>query len=222
MKNHFDAVIFDFDYTLADSSRGVVECMNFAFDRLGLPVLSAEVICPTIGLSLPNAFIELAGQEHGVQTDEFARLFISRADEIMTDLTTIFNEVPETLKHLRKQGKALGIVSTKFRYRIEGILRRDNLLELFDVIVGGEDVSEHKPSPEGLLQAAGELRNVASNPLYVGDSVTDAETAKRADIPFVAVLSGKTPKSRFNGYEVYAVIKNLADLPGLLEDRERV
>ncbi|MFH1743707.1 MAG: HAD-IA family hydrolase [bacterium] len=222
MKNHFDAVIFDFDYTLADSSKGVVECMNFAFSRLGLPVLSADRICPTIGLSLPDAFIELVGREHSIQADEFARLFISRADEVMTDLTTIFEGVPETLNLLKKRGKTLGIVSTKFRYRIEGILCRDNLLELFDVIVGGEDVSKHKPSPEGLLKAAEELRSVASNPLYVGDSVTDAETAKRAGMPFVAVLSGKTPKSRFDGYELYAVIENLAALPDLLADREAV
>jgi hypothetical protein len=55
-----------------------------------------------------------------------------------------------------------------------------------------------------------------SEVFYIGDSVTDAETAKRAAVPFVAVLSGVTPDAEFADYEAYAVIENLGELPALI------
>ena len=216
MKHHFQTVIFDFDYTLADSSRGVIECINFALDGLSLPTVSAEMACQTIGLSLSDTFLKLAGQQHIAKCDEFARLFIKRADEVVADLTVLFDSVPRTVELLKRHGVTLGIVSTKFRYRIETILRRENLLYPFEVIVGGEDVSEHKPDPEGLLTAIERLGSVPSNCLYVGDSVTDAETAKRAVVPFVAVLSGVTPKDAFRNYDFYGILESLSEIPGLI------
>jgi phosphoglycolate phosphatase len=108
----FPVVIFDFDYTLADSSRGVLECVNHAFDGLGLPRVAAEDAKRTIRLSLPNILVTLAGR--GQEGGEFSRLFGERADQVMTDLTEVFEEVPRVIKHLKKEGVAVGIVSTKF------------------------------------------------------------------------------------------------------------
>ncbi len=212
MGNLFDTIIFDFDYTLADSSRGVIESMNFAFERMDLPAAPPEDICKTIGLTLPEAFRKLAGDERPEKADEFFRLFVERADEVMVDLTLLFPDVPDTVQELKRRDIALGIVSTKYRYRIEAILRRENLLDSFSVIVGGSDVSEQKPSPEGLLKAVNGLNGACSRALYVGDSLVDAETARRARVPFVAVLSGTTEKNDFRDYKVYKTIHVLRDL----------
>jgi len=208
----FPVVIFDFDYTLADSSRGVLECINHAFKGMGLPKVAAEDAQRTIGLSLPNILVTLAGREHEGRAGEFARLFVERANEVMTDQTYVFEEVPEVIRRLKDEGVTLGIVSTKFRRRIEEILGRVELLELFDVIVGGEDVSRHKPDPEGLLAAIERLGGSPSGSLYVGDSVTDAETARRAGVPFAAVLNGVTPREAFKDYPAYRILDDLDEL----------
>ncbi len=181
----------------------------------GLPPVPGEAACRTIGLSLPDTFAALVGQEHAGRADEFARLFIQRADEVVADLTVLFESVPETIERLRRRGISLGIVSTKFRHRIEAILERENLLDAFDVIVGGEDVSAHKPGPTGLLTAVERLGSTPASTLYVGDSVIDAETAKRASVPFVAILSGTTPKEAFRDYPVCRVLKSLSELLAL-------
>ena len=218
MKSHFGTVIFDFDYTLADSSKGVIVSVNFALDQLGLPTASDEAICRTIGLSLQDTLLKLTGTQYSTLSDEFANLFIQRADQVMADLTTLFEFVPETIELLKQRGFGLGIGATKFRYRIEAILRRENLLDAFDIIVGGEDVSTHKPSPKGLLTAIERMNSLPSSCLYVGDSVTDAETAKRAGMPFVAVLSGVTPEEDFGDYEVYGILADLTQLTNLIEN----
>ena len=214
LKPPVHAIIFDFDYTLADSSRGVIECIDFALDRLGLPSAPDAEIRRTIGLSLPDALTMLVGKEYTQHADAFTRLFVERADEVMADMTELFDTVPETVAALKKLGIQLGIVTLKYRYRIESILRRERLSDAFKVIIGAEDVSAYKPDPSGLLAAVKRLNCHPQNCLYVGDSVTDAKTAQRADIDFIPVLSGVTPRTAFDDYNVYTI---LGDVSGLLD-----
>lgn len=214
-KSAVQAIIFDFDYTLADSSRGVIACFNFALGRLGLPSADDATIRHTIGLTLPDALVMLGGKEYTRYTDAFTQLFVERADEIMADNTQLFDIVPETVETLRNLGIRLGIFSLKYRYRIETVLKRERLLDAFDVIIGAEDVSEYKPNPQGLLVAIERLNYVRQDCFYVGDSVTDAKTAQRADTDFIAVLSGVTPRTAFDDYNIYAVLEDVSGLLSL-------
>ncbi len=209
-------VIFDFDYTLADSSEGVIECANYALRRLGLPTASDDAIRHTIGMSLPRTLTALAGDEHSGHGDEFMRLFIERADEALHDTIALFEFVPSLVDTLTAHGITLGIVSSKFRRRIERVLLRDGLAGRFAVIVGGEDVEELKPDPTGLLRAVDMLSTTKERCLYVGDSVTDAETARRAGMRFVAALSGVTERDAFAEYEPAMMLECAGELPGAL------
>lgn len=214
IKNNF-YIIFDFDYTLADSSRGVLSCNNYALSRLGFPETTYEASCQTIGLSLWETYAALTG-EPAEEGEHFIHLFIEQAEKVMADMTYLFEYTPATIRMLKGQGFRLGIVSTKFRYRIETILKREELLEPFDVIVGGEDVAAHKPDPESLLLAMNKIGATPENVVYVGDSIVDAKTAENVGIPFIAVLSGVTPLSAFDGYPRMQILKSLRDLPVLI------
>jgi phosphoglycolate phosphatase len=216
MNRRFRSVVFDFDYTLADSSEGVIDCINYALDRLGFEAATAEAACQTIGLSLPDTFVALVGERYAEQSDEFARLFVQQAGKVMTAGTVVFDTVPATVEILKELGLGLGIVSTKFRYRIVEILSRENLLAPFDIIIGGEDVTKHKPHPESLLTAIDMLGSAPGDTLYVGDSIVDAETAKRAQVSFAAVLSGTTPREAFASQPFAVILENLSELPALL------
>jgi phosphoglycolate phosphatase len=180
---------------------------------MGLPLASDAAVRQAIGLSLPNILTALAGDAYSKCVDEFTRLFFQRADETMVALAEFYAGVPQTMKALRRHGIQLAIVSQKRRHYIQGILGRENLLEAFAAIVGGGD-APYKPNPEGLLSAIAETNSMPSNCIYVGDSPTDAETARRAGIAFIAVLSGVTPRDAFEGYNVYAVLE---DVSGLLD-----
>ena len=218
-KNGFKAAVFDFDYTLADSSEGCVECVNFAFSEMGLAGHAEETIHRTIGLSLKETFLTLAGDHDSARGDEFARLFIQRADQVMVELTVMYETVAATIAALRESDLRLGIVSTKYRRRIERVLERENLRQFFEVVIGGEDVEEHKPHPAGLLEAIKRLESSPSSTVYVGDSLVDAEVAKRAAVPFVAVLSGVTPVHHFDGYERIATLNDISELPNVLRSK---
>lgn len=215
---NLQAVLFDFDYTLADSSPGVIACANSTLQALGLPPAEPHAIRQTIGLTLEDTFSRLAGSR--VPADRFAaaslafdRHFIEAADAVMADRTVIIPGVAAALRALRRRGLALGVVSSKFHYRIDQVLEREGLRAEFDVLVGREDVIAAKPSPEGLFTAMSALGSVPPATCFVGDSVIDAKTAQCAGTAFIAALSGVTPQAAFNAYACRSVIASVAELP---------
>ena len=214
--SEFEAVIFDFDYTLADSSQGAIECINWALGEMGLDHVSYEAACRTIGLSLAETFLTLGKHHEPHRCDEFHQLFVQRAEQVMAKLTVLYESVPATIEVLRERGLRLGIVSTKYRRRINEVLEREALLHGFHVIIGGEDVKQHKPHPQGLFEAIERLECSPASVVYVGDSQVDAELAKRAGVPLVVVLSGVTRREHFDDYEPLAVLDNISQLPTLL------
>jgi phosphoglycolate phosphatase len=199
------AVLFDFDLTLADSTRAIVECFTHAFEKMALPRPLAADVAKTIGVPLPQAFA------HAAQL--FVKRFIERADEVMSNLTTMLPHTVATVNALRADGIRTAIVSTKFRYRIVEILELRELKDAFDVVIGGEDVSEHKPHPEGLKLALQRLEIEPHEAVYVGDHPVDAQAAAGANLDFIAVLTGVAVREDFGSYTVRHFLDSLEMLP---------
>ena len=84
--------------------------------------------------------------------------------------TILFPDTLPTLTYLKKQGARIGIISTKYRFRILSFLKNHMPDDWFDIIIGGEDVTHHKPDPEGLLLAIDRLKACPEEVLYIGDS----------------------------------------------------
>ena len=206
------AVIFDFDYTLGDSTAGIALSINYAMENLGFEPCGIPEIRHTIGLSLKETFTALTGRAD--EAERFAALFREKADEVMTANTVLFPDTVAVLETLREMGFKTGIVTTKYRYRIEQILKKFSAEQLVDVIIGAEDVKADKPAPEGLLAAISILK--ADSVLYVGDSVVDAKTAANAGVDFAAVLTGATAKADFDSYNTICVVEDLTALLHIL------
>ena len=206
----YKAVIFDFDYTLGDSTNGIVLSANYALTELGYMEKTVPEIKRTIGLSLKDTFRELTGCPDEVAAERFAMLFRMKADEVMTDNTELYDGAEDMLSELVGRGIGTGIVTTKFHYRIEAILRKYGAESLIDVIVGGEDVTHEKPAPEGLLKAIKALGFDKSEVLYVGDSLVDARTAQSAEVDFAAVLTGTT--TDFSDYKNVFIADDLQSI----------
>ena len=211
------AILFDFDYTLAEATAGTADCINYALAQLELPSVGDEVVQSVMGLSMPELYRVVTGGKCPDYHAEFRRHFIDRADLIMAAAIVFFDTVAPTMEKLRQSGYKLGIVSTRYRRRMEEVLKRDRLLFFFDIIVGAEDVKQHKPDPAPLLHAAGALDLDVGECLYVGDTLIDATAAQAAAMPFVGVTTGITTRKQFENAGVKQVIRLLAELPTRME-----
>lgn len=130
----------------------------------------------------------------------------------MVDNTELYVGVKEVLYRLKDKGYRTAIVTTKFHYRIEQILRKFGIEPLIDMIVGGEDVKIEKPNPEGLFWTMKRLGLAKEEVLYVGDSLVDAKTAENAEAAFAAVLTGTTTRSDFEKYSSVYIGNSVADV----------
>ncbi len=211
-KLKYNTIIFDFDYTLADATCGIVSCFNHAFNRLEIPECDSESIRRTVGLSLDESFMHLTGNKDPVMIYGFKNYFREKADEVMSKNTILFEDTVSTLQRLKRDGFNTGIVTTKYHFRIVETLNMHGISDLIDVIVGGEDVKMPKPSPEGLLLAIDSLNTQLNDVLYVGDSLVDAKTALAANVDFAAVITGTTHEKEFSQYPYVKILKNLSEL----------
>lgn len=209
---NYKAYVFDFDYTLGDSTEGIVQCVNYALQKLGIEGKPTEEIRRTIGLSLNQTYRVLSGDENEQREILFSGYFKQKADEVMVENTKLYPKVKTCMERLKKEGSKIGIVTTKYHYRIAQILAEFGAENLVDVIIGGEDVSEPKPNPEGLLSAIEQLKQDKKEILYVGDSLVDAETAQRAGVTFVGVLTGTTTEEEFERFPRLCIAQSVAEL----------
>lgn len=206
------AVIFDFDYTLGDSTDGIAICIRYALSELGFPGPPLEEIRKTIGFSLPEAFVMLTGDRDAAKGQRFSKLFHDKADEVMTANTELYPGAKDQLCALRAKGYKMAVVTTKEHRRIVQILRKFDADTLFDAVVGEGDVKKLKPDPEGLLLAIDALGVAKEEALYVGDSLVDAKTAANAQTAFAAVLTGTTTREDFAPYTRVYTGETIADV----------
>lgn len=210
---HIHQILFDFDYTLADSSEGIIASVNHALVTVGEKTADPDKVRKMIGHSLEDTFAQFVDPADTAKIQKCKKLFMDFADTgAMVKNTVILKDVPQTLEWLYENFYSMGIVSTKRRSTIEETLIESGLDDFFDVIIGYEDVKELKPDPEGLLKGMEELGGNKHDSVYVGDSLIDIQTAKNAGMPIIAVSSGMTTAEVLQSLAPDAVIRNLGEL----------
>ena len=207
----YKAVLFDFDYTMGDTERGILASIRFAMEQMGLPEPPEEAMRRTIGKTLERTYTDLTGRTDPEEQAAFYRLFNRKAEEVMVASARLYPGTKEVLAWLEGQGIRTGVVTNKNRRRIAAILEREGICPA--VLVSAEDAVP-KPAPDGILLAAGSLGLSPAEILYVGDSPTDEEAARNAGCGFLAVLTGASEAGEFRPET--AVCAGLDDLPGLL------
>ncbi len=204
--------LFDFDYTLADTTKPIVECFKYTFDIMNLEGFDREKVIKTIGMTLDNAFSHLTGINDKEKIDEIVKVYRVKSDEITIKNTVLFDDTIKTLKTLKESNIKIGIVSSRMGSRIDKILEHLNCREYVDNIIGYEDVTIHKPNPEGLLKSLNHFNCNKEEVLYIGDSYIDAESAENANVDFIGVTTGSTTRNDFEKYDNIKIVKNLSEI----------
>ena len=206
--SHIDTLLFDLDGTLIDSSKGVVECFNYVFDRIGVSRPPSAAIIETIGYPLDQAFARFTDHDPGRCYD----LFQIKAREVMVDSAVLLDGVRETLSDLQAKGYTLGIASTKRSEHIAGILERLGVISTIKTWSGSDEVARVKPDPEILHLTLQKLGGEAAHSAYVGDTSLDVLAARSAGIVSVAVLGGTGTREELIAHKPDLLVERFKDL----------
>ena len=131
-----------------------------------------------------NYFFEQA--QINPDIEKFNHEFKIIYEKLLNGELTLNPNVKELLGAISAMGKKIGLVTSGNTWMVENILTQFNLLDYFDVIISGEDVTQHKPHPQAYLLALDKLSLSGNNVLVFEDSNAGLTSAKKATCDVVA------------------------------------
>lgn len=186
-------IIFDLDGTLINTIDDLGQACNYALAACGFPTHKIEDYPRLVGNGI-NKLIERALPEKLRQEETVMQVreyFVPYYDEHNCDYTRPYEGIPQLLKTLKEQGHYLAVASNKYQVATEKIVAQ-LFPGIFDIVLGERENIARKPDPQIVYDILSTLNTQLSttNCLYIGDSLVDAQTAKAANLPFVACTWG--------------------------------
>lgn len=207
-----EAVGFDLDGTLIESTDAIVDSMLHTFDTVGERPPSREEVVATISAPLEDQFETLSLRD----VKECARIYRAHYDQTAAEKTTLLPGVLEGLTVLREEGLKLGIATSKRRSSSEPLLDALGISGLFDACIGREDVSQAKPHPEAVSTLLETLRVDASSAFFVGDTAYDVGAAHAAGVRCLCVTTGYATAEALEGLRPKRIFRDFRELTAYL------
>ena len=187
----FNIVGFDLDGTLLDTSGDLAAAVNHALTSVDRPALSVEQVKPMIGGGarhmLKQGLTATGGYDEAMLDTLHARLLAYYEANICV-LTRPYPGVVDALDALAAKGVTLGIVTNKTERFARTVLGELGLIDRFACILGGDTMSESKPSPMPIHEMVRQCGG--GRAAFVGDSIFDIQAGQAAGLPTVACSYG--------------------------------
>ncbi|MBQ8566948.1 MAG: HAD hydrolase-like protein [Clostridia bacterium] len=212
----FKLIIFDLDGTIADTSRGIINCHKHANAMMGNKIEDEKMLASVIGGPLLNTYRTKFGYS---EADARLAVDIYReryATEGFKE-AVLYPEMEKTLIALKERGYRLAVATLKAEKFAIPMLKELRVGDLFDVIHGVDDKDTHTKS--SLIDLCiKELECTKEESVLVGDSIHDARGAMESGIDFIAATYGFGFKSdgELTSVSPYAVIDSPANLNEIL------
>jgi HAD superfamily hydrolase (TIGR01509 family) len=178
------AVLFDWDGTLVDSAELSYRCYVAVFERFGV-AFDRAAFERTYSPDWYRTYRILGLDEcHWPEADRLWQTHYA------TDSAALLPGARECLDRLARAGRALGLVTSGERQRVEREQAALGLAGTFTVMVCGGETPHRKPHPEPIEVALDRLAMAAAESVYVGDSPEDVEMARAAGVFTVGIPGG--------------------------------
>lgn len=213
---NFDAVLFDFDGTMVDSSKGIFHSLIYALRSAGADEPDEATLRKFIGPPIYDSFQNL----FHFPEDEIEFLIKKYRENYSSEgllMLDIYDGIPELLKKLHDSGIKTATASSKPRVFIQRILEATGLGEHIDYI-GGTSFDEKGAGKTAILVDAMENLGCTdkSRVLMVGDRKYDIDGAKGAGIPTAAVLYGFGSREEFEKHGAEYIVNGTKELEKII------
>ncbi len=208
--SQLEAVIFDFDGTLAETRIDFAKMRRLIIELLQRWGLWEE------GADHGRYVLDIikAGREKlGSDAQKIAQ-FQAEADAVLeqVELETCataepFPGVVEALRQLHQHGLKVGIVTRNCRNGVASVTSRHHLHH--DLLLTRDDVTRVKPDPDHLAQALKRIGVAPQHAVMVGDHITDVQGAEGLGVMTIGVLTQKTTRQEFEQMGADAVFPDV-------------
>ncbi len=183
-------IIYDLDGVLVDSSDAICLSFNAALEDAGEAPCSDEKIRAMIGVPLDEMYRRVLPPERWGLVEGCFKRYREVFMEVSLDHVRILDGVEATLSHFEEEGFQQCLATNKSAPEAEKILAHLGIDGYFDLMVGYDDVSSPKPSPEMILLALDAMGVEPDEAVLVEDSPTGLAAGKGGGVFTVAVTTG--------------------------------
>ena len=208
MKQKF-TILFDLDGTLVDTAPDLMLAHNHVMKKFGYSTKSANDIRNLMGQGagsmIGKSIWGQAKKEFGQINDqkikdEMVNEFINFYGKNILKESTLIKGVKEFLIWCKKQNISMAVCTNKTEHLAVDLLKKIGIYDYFEYVAGHNTFEYCKPDPRHITSIIEILNGDIKKSLMIGDSETDANAAKAAEIPVILLENGYTEK---NSDEIY-------------------
>jgi phosphoglycolate phosphatase len=192
------ALIFDLDGTLVDTAPDLLAAMNAVLTQQGRRTVDPETLRHMVGFGAASLIRQAMAATGDPISDErlpaLVNDFVVHYGTHIADGSMPFPGVVDTLAELQARNVPMGVLTNKPQELALPLLDALGMSRFFGAIHGAGRFSYVKPDPRVFHHVVEELAgdpNTAA--VMIGDSTTDAKTARAANVPVILLSYGYTP-----------------------------
>jgi len=187
----FSVVAFDLDGTLADTAPDLTAALNHSLTMMGREAVSEASVRHMVGHGA-KALLQKGLAATGTMTPELVEegfpIFLDYYEAHIADHSRPFEGLERALDELSGMGVKLAVCTNKLESLSRLLIDALGWQTRFASLVGGDTLPVRKPDPAPLFEA---IARAGGGPAaFIGDSITDTDTARNAGLPCVAVTFG--------------------------------
>ncbi|MDB9746875.1 HAD-IA family hydrolase [Candidatus Pelagibacter sp.] len=203
MKQKF-TVLFDLDGTLVDTAPDLMNAHNHVMKKFGYPTKSTKEIRNLVGQGagamLGRSIWGQAKKEFGIVQDEkikkeMVKDFTEFYGKNIINESTLINGVKEFLIWAKENNISMAVCTNKTEHLAVDLLKKIGIYDFFEYVAGHNTFEYCKPDPRHLTSVVEILDGDLKKTIMIGDSETDANAAKNANIPVILLEDGYTEKN---------------------------
>ncbi len=202
MKQKF-TILFDLDGTLVDTAPDLMHAHNHVMKKFGYPTKSTEEIRNLVGKGagamIGRSIWGQAKKEFSKVNDEkikkkMVKEFVDFYGKNIIKESTLIDGVKEFLKWCKEQNISMAVCTNKQEHLSNDLLKKIGIYNYFEYVAGSDTFDYCKPDPRHLTSVVEILDGDLKKTIMIGDSETDANAAKSAEIPIILLEDGYTEK----------------------------
>jgi len=208
MKQKF-TILFDLDGTLVDTAPDLMLAHNHVMKKFGYPTKSTQDIRNLVGKGAGaligrsiwgQAKKEFSKVLDAKIKDEMVKEFVNFYGKNIVNESTLVTGVKDFLIWCKEQNISMAVCTNKQEHLSNDLLKKIGIYDFFEYVAGSDTFDYCKPDPRHLTNVVEILDGDVKKTIMIGDSETDANAAKAAEIPVILLENGYTEK---NTTEIY-------------------
>ena len=196
-------ILFDLDGTLVNTAPDLMLAHNHVMKKYGYNERKLSDIRKLAGggskVMLTKSIHEIAELSGKIKKtedviEEMTKEFIDYYSKNILAESTLKKGVLDFLSWCKRNSISMGVCTNKQEHLSIDLLKKIKIYDFFDYVAGGNTFDYNKPDPRHLTSTIEIIGGSITKSLLVGDSETDSNSAKAANIPFILLEGGYTEK----------------------------